>query len=66
MNSEISSVVHWLAMISMTLVLPPLLLGFIRKTKAHLQRRTGAPVYQVILDLIKLLRKGELVSETAS
>ncbi|MCC7527132.1 MAG: NADH-quinone oxidoreductase subunit H [Candidatus Melainabacteria bacterium] len=59
----------WLAYIALTaaiVVVPPLLIGFIRKTKARLQNRVGAPYHQPLLDLIKLLSKGELVSEHAS
>jgi len=45
---------------------PPLMVGTIRKTKAHLQNRVGAPVWQPILDMIKLLRKRETVSGTTT
>lgn len=48
------------------LVVPPLALGTICKVKARLQNRMGAPLYQPLLDLIKLLRKGETVSEVTS
>jgi formate hydrogenlyase subunit 4 len=48
------------------LFLPSLLLGFIRKTKANLQSRMGAPIYQPLLDLAKLIEKGEVVSDKAS
>ncbi|PWU03609.1 MAG: hypothetical protein C5B53_00235 [Candidatus Melainabacteria bacterium] len=47
-------------------ILPPSLLGLIRKVKARLQNRTGAPIWQPILDLAKLLQKRETVSNTAS
>jgi formate hydrogenlyase subunit 4 len=47
-------------------VLPPLLLGLIRKVKARLQNRVGAPIWQPFFDLIKLLRKRETLSTTAS
>lgn len=48
------------------LVIPLLLVGVIRKCKALLQTRQGAPVWQPFSDLGKLLRKSETVSSTAS
>jgi formate hydrogenlyase subunit 4 len=48
------------------LCVPLLLLGIVRKTKARLQNRVGAPVYQPFLDMAKLFRKGQVVSEHAS
>jgi formate hydrogenlyase subunit 4 len=45
---------------------PPLLVGTIRKTKSKLQNRVGAPVWQPVLDLVKLLRKQETVSVTTT
>jgi formate hydrogenlyase subunit 4 len=47
-------------------VVPLLLVGVIRKTKALMQTRLGAPVLQPFYDVAKLLRKGETVSGTAS
>lgn len=47
-------------------ILPPVLLGLIRKTKARLQNRIGAPVLQPLFDLLKLARKGETISATMS
>ena len=48
------------------LTAPPLVIGVIRKLKARLQNRIGARIYQPWLDLVKLLRKGQVVSEHAS
>ncbi len=48
------------------LVLPGLVLGLLRKVKARLQNRIGAPVWQPILDIVKLWRKDETVSSTCS
>lgn len=45
---------------------PPLVLGCLHKLKAGLQNRIGAPIHQPFLDIIKLLRKGEVVSEHSS
>lgn len=48
------------------LLVPLLLVGVIRKTKALMQTRVGAPLLQPFFDVAKFLRKGETVSETAS
>jgi len=48
------------------LVLSPLLVGWIRKIKARLQNRRGAPVLQPYSDLRKLLIKEVRVAHTAS
>lgn len=54
-------------MVFLCLVLmPSLSIGVIRKSKAFLQNRVGAPLWQHLVDLLKLLRKGETVSENAS
>jgi len=58
--------IRWLLFLSSVLFLPPLTVGVIRKTKARLQNRVGAPVFQPILNLLKLLQKGETISYTAS
>lgn len=47
-------------------LIPLLLMGVIRKTKAKMQNRVGAPVLQPFYDIGKLLRKGETISGTAS
>jgi formate hydrogenlyase subunit 4 len=44
----------------------PLLTGVMRKVKARTQKRVGASVVQPYYDLLKLLRKDEVVSEHAS
>jgi formate hydrogenlyase subunit 4 len=48
------------------LLVPLVLVGVVRKVKARMQNRVGAPVLQPFFDTAKLLRKGETVSETAS
>ncbi|HEY9790532.1 MAG TPA: NADH-quinone oxidoreductase subunit H [Candidatus Obscuribacterales bacterium] len=48
------------------LIVPPLLIGTIRKTKARLQNRIGAPLWQPFIDMTKLFRKDETISKTAS
>ncbi len=58
----------WLSLLfwMLLLVLSPLLLGIINKTKAFFAGRRGAPVEQPYLDLIKLLRKGAVYSKTTT
>lgn len=47
-------------------MLSPLVIGIIRKLKAHLQNRVGASVLQPYRDLIKLFSKDETISKDAS
>src|SRR5450631_4015320 len=49
-----------------TLVVPPLLVGVITKTKAAFAGRVGPPVLQPYYDIAKLLRKGSVFSETTT
>ncbi|HSN92013.1 MAG TPA: NADH-quinone oxidoreductase subunit H [Anaeromyxobacteraceae bacterium] len=48
------------------LVLPPLLLGILNRTKALFAGRAGPPLLQAYLDLWKLLRKGAVYSRTTT
>jgi formate hydrogenlyase subunit 4 len=48
------------------LAFAPLLLGVINKTKALVAGRKGPPAFQVYYDLVKLLRKGFIVSGTTT
>ena len=48
------------------LVVPYLNVGLIRKTKAIMQGRIGAPVLQPFKDMIKMLNKGQTISETTT
>ncbi|HEY3418108.1 MAG TPA: NADH-quinone oxidoreductase subunit H [Armatimonadota bacterium] len=48
------------------LFVPLLLVGVIRKAKALMQNRLGAPIWQPFYDIAKLLRKTETISESAS
>ena len=41
---------------------PPLLLGVINKTKAWFAGRVGPPLLQPYYDLVKLMRKGMVIS----
>ena len=47
-------------------LLSPLTIGIIRKVKACLQNRRGAPVLQLYRDIRKLFHKDEVVSKDAS
>lgn len=47
------------------LVLSPLLVGIINRTKAKFAGRTGQPLLQLYFDLWKLVRKGATYSQTA-
>jgi formate hydrogenlyase subunit 4 len=51
---------------ALLLLMPPLLLGVINKTKAAFAGRLGAPVLQPYYDLVKLLRKGSVFSEATT
>ncbi len=48
------------------LTMPPLMLGVIAKTKAFFAGRVGPPVLQPYWDLIKLFRKGLVISTTTT
>lgn len=52
--------------ILLALVMPPLLLGVIAKTKALFAGRIGPPLLQPYYDLTKLLRKGSVFSTTTT
>jgi formate hydrogenlyase subunit 4 len=50
----------------LVLLLAPLLTGFVRKMKARLNRRQGAPLIQPYRDLIRLMRKEAVLADNAS
>lgn len=52
--------------ITLVILLPILLAGIIRKTKALMQGRPGPPFFQFLFDQIKRIRKSETISSTAS
>lgn len=52
--------------IALPLLLAPLLLGIINRTKAMVAGRTGQPLLQLYHDLLKLLRKGAVYSRTTT
>ncbi len=51
---------------AIALVLAPLLVGVINRTKAVLAGRRGAPLFQPYFDLWKLVRKGAVYSRTTT
>lgn len=61
MNSLFLSVLHLINL----LLLPLLLMGIIRKAKAVMQNRIGAPLLQPFYDMAKFLHKTETISENA-
>lgn len=50
----------------LVLLTAPLLSGIIKTLKARLQTRSGPSVFQTYRDILKLLRKGMVIPETAS
>jgi len=58
----INLVIH----LAVLLVLPPLLLGVITKTKAWFGGRVGAPLLQPYYDLARLMRRGLVLSTTTT
>jgi formate hydrogenlyase subunit 4 len=57
---------HTLVHIALLLVMPPLLLGVIGKTKALFAGRIGPPLLQPYYDIGKLFRKGSVFSITTT
>jgi formate hydrogenlyase subunit 4 len=55
-----------LAQLSLFLIISPLVTGVIRTMKARFQTRRGPSIWQLYLDLHKLLRKGMIIPDTAS
>ena len=50
----------------LVLLMAPLLTGFVRKVKARLLRRQGAPIIQPYRDLARLLQKDVVLADNAS
>ena len=55
-----------IAHLATAIVLPPLLLGVIQRTKALVAGRRGAPLLQPCYDLVKLFRKDLVLSRTTT
>jgi formate hydrogenlyase subunit 4 len=58
--------VHVAVQLLVALVVPPLLVGVIAKTKAVLAGRVGPPLLQPYYDIAKLARKGSVFSRTTT
>jgi formate hydrogenlyase subunit 4 len=58
--------IHLAIHVCVALLLPPLLLGVINKTKAALAGRVGPPLLQPYYDIVKLLQKGSVFSRTTT
>lgn len=56
----------WFLQLILVPALSPLCIGFVRKIKARLQNRVGAPIVQPYRDIAKLFRKDEVLSKDAS
>lgn len=58
----LNTVIH----LALLIVMPPLLLGVIGKTKAFFGGRVGMPLLQPYYDILKLLRKGMVISRATT
>lgn len=63
---SIAALAVGLIQVLVILALAPLLTGIIRKTKAITQKRIGAGILQPYYDLLKLVKKDEVVSDQTS
>jgi len=61
-----ATVVRLLAHLAVLLLLPPLLLGVINRTKSWFSGRSGPPLLQAYADIARLLGKGFTFSRTTS
>ena len=61
-----TSLIYVVLQIFVFILLAPLINGIIKKIKALTQKRKGAPVLQLYIDLYKLIKKDVVVSDTAS
>src|ERR1035437_5098093 len=63
---EFANIGRTLSEAALLVLLGPLVTGYIQKFKARLQCRKGAGLWQPYRDLLKLLHKGTVQSDTAS
>ena len=66
MNNELGMLVGWFVMLILSLLLAPLMLGIINRVKAIFAGRHGQPLLQLYFDLIKLMQKGTVYSNSCS
>jgi len=62
----VSALLLQAAQLALVMALAPLLTGVVRKTKARLNRRIGASIFQPYRDLARLFRKEPVIAESAS
>ncbi len=65
-SASVSGVLIGIIQFLVIMVLAPLLTGIMRKIKAITQKRTGSSIFQTYFDILKLMRKDEVISEEAS
>src|SRR5690242_4962130 len=63
---SILEIIIGLIQVLVILSFAPLLTGIIRKTKARTQKRIGSSILQPYYDILKLIRKDEVVSDQSS
>jgi formate hydrogenlyase subunit 4 len=61
-----STILQTIIFVCILFLMPPLLLGIIRKTKARMQNRIGAPLFQPYFNLLKLFNKYETISKNTT
>lgn len=61
-----NTIIHILIHLFLLLLMPPLLLGIINKTKALFAGRVGPSIFQTYFDILKLLRKGMVISRATT
>jgi len=59
-------ILAYLLQLVLALVLAPLVPGIINRVKAKFAGRHGKPILQLYYDIAKLVRKGEVISDTAT
>jgi formate hydrogenlyase subunit 4 len=62
----LSTLPSLLAALALPLLGGPLLLGIVQRTKAVVAGRRGPPLLQPLLDIVKLLRKGAVLSDVST
>ena len=62
----LNNIFYYLLQFASVLLLAPLIGGITKKIKAFSQKRKGPPLIQNYFDVLKLLRKGTVVSTTSS
>src|SRR5690349_12300155 len=65
-TSFVSGILIGIIQFLIIILLAPLLTGTMRKIKAITQKRRGSSIFQTYFDLLKLIRKDEVISEESS